>query len=125
MLHTPLCISAWPFTHAVPLYHLLLKVDCAQGCARQDKKEKRRLLPFIIFFSHITSTALHSESLVDFLFSFLHLRFASLSGHQRGLTCRSSVQDHLQTSHPPSGKMHGLGRTWTGTTTGLSTPARR
>lgn len=28
-------------------------------------------------------------------------------------------------THPPSGKMHGLGRTWTGTTTGLSTPARR
>lgn len=84
MLHTPpLHLSLALHSCCTSLPSVIESGLCTRVRQAGQKRKKRRLLPFIIFFSHITSTALHSESLVDFLFSFLHLRFASLSGHQR------------------------------------------
>lgn len=122
MLHLedlPLHLNS-AFTHAAPLPspHLVLKVDCA----RQSVQRKNRYC----LQSHNCNSPLLRVPSVDFLI-FFGLRSASLSpnGYQLCLTCISSVQDHLQIPHLPSGKMLGPGRTWTETATHLLSRPRR
>lgn len=77
-----------------------------------------------MFFSHITATARYWECFQ--WSSCSRLRSASLSACEYRLcsACISTVQDHLQIPHLPSGKSPGPGRTWTGTAKHLSSRPR-
>lgn len=133
----PLRLSC-AFTHAATLHHLLLlKVgllvciyvnkDCAQQRAKQSvQRKKSDCFSSYVLQSHNCNRPFLRVLSVEFLI-FSRLRSASPSayGYQLCSTCISSVLDHLQIPHLPSGKTPGPGRTWTETAKHLLSRPRR
>lgn len=114
-----------PIFQSGPTIFTYVIKDCAHQCARQSVQRKQLLL---FISSHITATAVYSESFLEESLIFFCLRSASPSVyeyHQLCSTCISSAQDHLQIPHLPSGTTPGLGRTWRETATHLLSRPRR
>lgn len=120
------CTSSPPVIKRGPTISYVNK-DCTRQCARPlVQRENSYCFSSYVLQSHNCNSPLMRVLSVEFLIS-SHLRCASLSayGYRLCSTCISSLQDHLQIPHLPSGKMPGPDRTWTETAKHLLSRPRR
>lgn len=120
------CKSPPPIIKSGPILTYVNK-DCAQQCVRQSVQRKNSYCSALyVLKSHDCNSPLLRVLSVEFMnFSPLRSAFLSAYGYHLCLTCISSVQDHLQIHHLPSGKTLGPGRTWTETAKHLLSRPRR